>query len=290
VPIGRPIANITTRVLDEHLELLPWGVKGELCIGGDAVGLGYQRRDALTAERFVADPFDPGARLFRSGDIVRMARDGTLHYTGRRDDQVKLRGYRIELGEIEACLLAHEAVAEAAAVLQQPATDDQRLVAFASLRVDRAPTTSAELLAWLRTTLPAHAVPSSLMILDALPHNVHCKIDRAELRTRTVEPKRATLAPSEPRSVLEGRICGCFARQLLLDRVDPDDDFFQLGGHSLLVIALCAELNSAVEVTVGVVDLFEFPTPRLLAQALERRKPPTPPSASPQWAAAGGPP
>jgi hypothetical protein len=144
-------------------------------------------------------------------------------------------------------------------------------VAFVVLRAGRVAPGGAELQARLRDLLPAYAVPSRTVIVDALPRTSHGKIDRAALRARTVEPARAAPPQPMPHGVLERRVCHCFARQLGLDGVDPEDDFFQLGGHSLLVIALCTELSRATGLAVGIVDVFEFPTPRQLALALQRR-------------------
>ena len=275
VPIGRPVDNVVLRVLDDQLGLLPWGVPGELCIGGAAVGLGYIGRDALTAERFIDDPYAAGGRLYRSGDIVRMADDGALHYIGRRDGQIKLRGFRIELGEVEARLSAHPAVAEAAAVVQTPAEGDQRLIAFASLHADHAPADPLTLLAWLRAALPAHAVPHGVLLLDALPRSAHGKIDRAALREQAPGRGSGSSAWRAPAGTLEGRICAGFARHLGLITIGGDDDFFLLGGHSLLVIQVCADLSRTLEMPVGVVDMFECPTPRALAALLQARHGPS---------------
>jgi hypothetical protein len=162
-------------------------------------------------------------------------------------------------------------------------------VAFVVVRADRVAPSGAELQARLRDCLPAYAVPSTTVIVDALPRTSHGKIDRAALRAHTVEPARPALPQRVPHGVLERCVCTCFARQLGLDGVDPEDDFFQIGGHSLLVIALCTELSRATGLAVGIVDVFEFPTPRQLTLALQRRERRLLQAASAQTTA-GGPP
>ena len=272
VPIGRPIANVIARVLDERLQPLPCGVAGELYIGGAAVGLGYIRRDELTAERFIPDPHAPGGRLFRTGDRACMRHDGTLNCLGRVDDQVKLRGYRIEPGEVEAHLMRHPAVAEAAVAMQEHGAGDQRLVAFVRPMHNAASALVPELFAWLRARLPAHEVPSAIGVCAGLPKTAHGKIDRAALE-RTLLDRDAQGTPwSAPRSAYEREICCCFGAGLGLERVGIDDDFFALGGHSLLVVSVCGTLSRALDVDVNVVDLFEYPSARQLAEALARRK------------------
>jgi amino acid adenylation domain-containing protein len=273
VPIGRPIANVVVRVLDERLQPLPCGVAGELFIGGAAVGIGYVGRSTLTAERFIDDPHAPGGRLFRTGDRGRMRHDGTLQFLGRIDDQIKLRGYRIEPGAIEAQLMRHPAVAEAAVVMQEHDAGDKRLVAFVRPTSGASFGLAPELLAWLRGRLPAHEVPTEIGICASLPKTAHGKLDRAALRRTMPEPDARETPWAAPRNAREREICRHFAGALALDRVGIDDDFFRLGGHSLLVVSVCARLSRALGVEVKVVDIFEYPTPRQLSEALLPREP-----------------
>jgi amino acid adenylation domain-containing protein len=267
VPIGRPIANVVARVLDEHLQPVPCGVAGELFLGGAGLALGYLGRPELTAERLLNDPWEPGGRLFRTGDRVRLLRDGELCFLGRNDHQVKLRGFRIELGEIEAVLLAHPAVTEAAAVVQDHGPGDQRLVAFVAASD---PGLSSELLGWLRSRLPAYQVPSAVGVRPTLPKTPHGKIDRGALaQARLAGGNELPKAP--PRTAIERHVCGAFAEVLGAGEVGIDDDFFLLGGHSLLVVSVCEELTRRSGIEVGVVDVFEHPTARQLANALAAR-------------------
>lgn len=272
VPIGRPIANVVARVLDSQMEPVPCGVVGELYIGGAAVGLGYIGSDPPSPERFLADPHASGARLFRTGDLACVDHDGILRFRGRIDDQVKLRGFRIELGGVDAQLLQHPAVAEAATVVQQPAGGEQRLMAFVRLHHTHSTLSAHELLEWLRMRLPAHAVPSGVSFTDMLPTTPHGKIDRLALKDRPIPRETQGIAWSAPRSAAEREICHCFCEALAVERVGIDDDFFLLGGHSLLVLPVCEALARVLGIEVNVVDLFEFPSPRLLAQTLSRRK------------------
>jgi acyl-coenzyme A synthetase/AMP-(fatty) acid ligase len=271
VPIGRPIANVTARVLDAHLQPVPCGVAGELFIGAAAVGLGYIGRPELTAERFLADPWAPGGRLFRTGDRVRMLRDGELCFLGRSDHQIKLRGFRIELGEIESVLLAHPAVTEAAAIVHDHGSGDQRLVAFVAVIDPAAAGLASELLGWVRGRLPTYQVPSTISVRPGLPRTPHGKIDRGALAQSRLARSDEALPRALPRTALERQICSGFGEILGAGEVGIDDDFFLLGGHSLLVVSACETLTRLLGVEVGVVDVFEYPTARQLAAALATR-------------------
>lgn len=271
-PLGRPIANVAAHVLDDALEPLPAGFTGELCVGGRAVGLGYVGRSGGRAGRFVDDPHDPGGRLFRTGDLATLRADGTLVFRGRIDDQIKLRGHRIEPGEIEAEALRHPAVAEAAAVVHSYGPGDDRLVLHIHPRPTAAPPSQPELLAWLRDRLPADAVPAAVEIGGPLPLTPHGKIDRAAVRSLGVgRPIVADAIADRPASPVEGEIRRAFARTIGLASVGGDDDFFLLGGHSLLVVPLTSQLTDALGLDVTVVDIFEYSTARRLAEALEAR-------------------
>ena len=268
VPIGKPISNVVARVLDSHLELLPVRVPGELYIGGEAVGLGYLNNPEITAERFIDDPFNPGARLYRTGDRARLLPSGEIQFLGRIDDQVKLRGYRIEPGEIENVLRQHQAVRETAVVIQQYGSDDQRLTAFVVPARNHNPDLPYELLDWLGKRLPSYLVPSSVEISPSLPRTPHGKVDRQLLSQRRAVNTQMRPLRAEPRNSLERDICACFAELLGIGDVGIDDDFFRLGGHSLLAISLRDKLTRKLGYEVNVVEIFEFATPRRLAREL----------------------
>lgn len=231
VPIGRALPGDRVHVLDAHLEPVPPGVPGELCVGGAGVARGYVGRPEETAERFVGDPFSPvaGDRLYRAGDRVRRLRDGDLEFLGRLDDQLKIRGHRVEPGEVEGVLLRHPGVRQAAVAARKAEGGEPRLVAY----VVGVPEPSAdELRAALSAALPEHMVPSAFVALDALPFTPSGKVDRRALpEPASVEPGAGYVGP---RDELEEEIASIWAGLLKVDRVGVHDDFFALGGHSLL--------------------------------------------------------
>jgi len=269
VPIGQPIANTRLYVLDAAMEPVPLGVAGELYIAGDGVARGYWRRPELTAERFVADPFDVGAtdRLYRTGDLVRRRSDGDLEFLGRRDDQVKVRGYRIELGEIQAVLLRCEHLRDAAVVLREDMPGDKRLVAYVVAR--DAPIAAADLRAWLARQLPDYMLPAALVAMPTLPLTANGKVDQKRLPVPEYDSPRTQFeAPCTP---LEIAIAGILAEVLHRPRVGRDEDFFDLGGHSLLAARAIGMINDALAVDLTLRQLFETPTVCGLAlSALER--------------------
>jgi amino acid adenylation domain-containing protein len=269
VPIGRPIANVSAYVLDQSLEPLPAGVIGELFIGGQAVGIGYVGDGQGRAQRFLSDPHSPGGRLYRTGDRAVMRADGRLFYHGRLDDQIKVRGVRIEPGEIESRLLSHPEVSEAAVVVQSHGVGDDRLVAYVHLRPGGPALSGADLIVWLRDRLPPLLMPSLIEIAASLPRTLHGKIDRAALSRLRVRPPSARRMVTA--NATESEISREFARILGVSAIDADDDFFHLGGHSLLVVPLCAALTEAIGIEVDVVDVFEHPTPQRLAATLAER-------------------
>ncbi|HET9651607.1 MAG TPA: amino acid adenylation domain-containing protein, partial [Usitatibacter sp.] len=232
VPIGRPIANTQVYVLDERCEPVPPGAVGELCIGGAGVARGYWRRDALTAERFVANPFAPG-RMYRTGDLARHRGDGTLECLGRIDTQVKLRGFRIELGEIECVLQRVPGVAAAAVAMREDRAGDPRLVAYV-VRTDESVTVEA-LRAAAAAALPAYMVPTAWVFPDALPLTPNGKIDRKALPAPAADARagRHFAAASTP---MERALAEVWSEALGIDRVGVHDNFFDLGGHSLLAM------------------------------------------------------
>jgi amino acid adenylation domain-containing protein len=261
VTIGRPVANTTTYVLDERLKLTPIGIPGELHIGGDGLARGYLNRAQLTAERFIAHPFDPAAaaKLYKTGDLVRYRGDGKLEYLGRLDHQVKIRGYRIELGEIEAALLRHAGLRDAVVVAREDVPGDRRLVAYVVPQAAPGPT-AAELKAHLRKSLPEFMVPAAFVTLSALPLGPSRKVDRGALpppdRSQSTE---ATLVA--PRDEVEATLVDIWKRLLgLRAEIGVQDDFFDLGGHSLLAVQLMALIGDAFGIRLPLATLFDSAT------------------------------
>jgi amino acid adenylation domain-containing protein/non-ribosomal peptide synthase protein (TIGR01720 family) len=264
VPIGRPFTNNTVYILDAHGNPAPLGVPGELYVGGGGVARGYVNRPALTAEKFVPDPFSPvpGARLYRTGDRARYLGDGNVEFLGRVDHQVKIRGFRIEPGEIEARLADHEALADAVVLAREDAPGDRRLVAYVVAH-EEAPTTT-ELRSHLLETLPGYMVPSAFVALDALPLTPNGKLDRAALPAPEGRPELEG-AYVAPRSPAEEILAGIWSDVLGLERVGVDDNFFELGGHSLIATQVVARVRAALGVELPLRRLFEAPTVAALA-------------------------
>jgi acyl-coenzyme A synthetase/AMP-(fatty) acid ligase len=270
VPIGRPIANTRIYVLDHNGEPVPVGVSGELYIGGAGVARGYLDRPELTQSRFVPDRFaaDPAARLYRTGDIVRHRPDGALEFLGRVDHQVKVRGFRIELGEIEAVLARHPAVSEAVVVAREDRPEDRYLAAY--LRASGPAPAVAELRAFLRESLPDYMVPSTFTTLATFPLTPNGKVDRKRL-PEPDERRVASRAPFlAPRGRTEDALAAVWREVLRLEQVGIDDNFFDLGGHSLLLVQVQAKLRSGLGQDVPIVEMFQYPTIRTMAAHLGR--------------------
>ncbi|WP_345130507.1 amino acid adenylation domain-containing protein, partial [Dactylosporangium darangshiense] len=271
-PIGRPIGNARALVLDPNLRPLPIGVPGELYIAGAGVGRGYANRAALSAERFVADPFTGGgARMYRSGDLVRWRADGQVEYLGRIDQQVKVRGVRIEPGEVEAALRAHPGVADAVVVARGEASD-RRLLAYVVARGAAAPSTS-DLRAFLRTRLPDYLVPSAYVPIDEIPLNPNGKVNRAALPEPDAARPELASAYAPPRDRTEEVLAELWAGLLGLERVGVTDDFFDLGGHSLLATQVMSRVRREFGVEVDLAALFEAPTVAALAERVRTATP-----------------
>ncbi|WP_454198585.1 non-ribosomal peptide synthase/polyketide synthase [Nocardia sp. Marseille-Q1738] len=266
VPIGAPEWNSRVYVLDARLRPVPVGVSGELYLAGAQLARGYFGRADLTADRFVANPFEPGARMYRTGDLVAWNAAGELEYRGRTDFQVKIRGFRIELGEIEAALLALRQVAQAAVIAKSDPKAGDRLVAYLVPSDIDAGIDVAAVKSLLSAGLPSYMVPSAFVVLDALPLNVNGKLDRKALPEPEFEAQ-AFRAPSTP---IEEIVAAVYAEVLGVERVGADDDFFALGGNSLLATQVAARIGKALDARVPVRWLFEASTVAGLAVRAER--------------------
>ncbi|MER5784149.1 amino acid adenylation domain-containing protein [Streptomyces mobaraensis] len=263
VPIGRPFPGVRAYVLDGRLRPAPTETVGELYVGGAQLARGYLDRPALTAARFVADPFGPpGSRLYRTGDLARWRTDGELEFAGRADGQVKVRGHRIELGEIEGVLRERPGVARAAAAVHGTGDGDRRLVGYV-VPAPGAAVDPEEVRREAARFLPGPLVPAAVVVLGALPLTPNGKLDRAALPA----PDFAGVARGgAPRTAREELLCALFSEVLDVARVGPDDSFFDLGGHSLLVVRLADRLRAACGVHVTIRDLLDAPTPAALAR------------------------
>jgi amino acid adenylation domain-containing protein len=267
--IGRPIPGMRVYVLDAAGQPVPVGVVGELYLAGVGLARGYRGQPEMTAERFVADPFnsDADARMYRSGDRARYRADGTLEFVGRRDDQVKIRGYRIELGEIQAALLAIAGVQQAHVLVEGEAAE-RRLQAYVE-QVEGRVLESADVLAQLGRWLPAYMVPVSLRVLDQLPTTRSGKIDSAALRI--LDQTSAAAKHVAPASETEKTIAGIWAQLFLVPSVSvsAEANFFALGGHSLLLMRLISAIRSAFDVSLSLSDLFDCSNLREMAQQVD---------------------
>ncbi len=265
VPIGRPIANTHTYLLDSHLGLVPAGVTGELYIGGDGLARGYLGRPELTAEKFIPDPFDErgGARLYRTGDLARYRPTGDIEYLGRMDHQVKLRGYRVETGEIETTLAQHEAVRQAVVTAHQNGDGEKRLVAY--VVGDRIVT--AELQQYLRSKLPSYMIPGAYVVLDQMPLTPNGKIDRRALPAPE-HSQQGYVGPTRP---AEEILAGIWSQVLRVEQVGTEDNFFELGGHSLLATQVISRVRASFGIEINLRMLFEHPTIRSLAEVIDEK-------------------
>jgi len=266
-PIGRALPNVKLAIVDHAGAPVVPGHEGELYIGGEALARGYLGRPDLTEQRFVPDPESkaPPGRFYRSGDLVRQRPDGELEFLGRADDQVKLRGYRVELGEIEVALAGHPDVTQVAVGLREDEPGNKRLVAYLVTTTGR-PATSADLRRYLQARLPEYMVPAAFVTLPALPRTPSGKVDRRALPKPTNQRPVLDVAFEAPRGHTEEILARLWARLLSLDRVGSNDNFFDLGGTSLLAVQSVLALREALGRDVAVVKLFQYPSVRALAR------------------------
>ena len=260
-PIGKPIANTEIYILDRSLQPAPVGVAGEVFIGGTNISRGYLGRPELTAERYVPNPFgrDSGERLYRTGDLARYLPDGTIEFLGRIDTQVKIRGFRIELGEIEATLRNHPQVLHAIVLAHGEGRSHQRLVAYVVGRGEAAPNIN-ELKSYLKERLPAYMAPSDWITLDQLPSTPSGKINRAALPAPDGDHALESGNFSAPQTLIEELLAAIWQQVLKLERVSRDDNFFWLGGHSLMATRITSRLRETFHIELPVRALFESPT------------------------------
>ncbi|HSN88447.1 MAG TPA: amino acid adenylation domain-containing protein, partial [Thermoanaerobaculia bacterium] len=273
--IGRPIPDLSAHVLDTLLRPQPIGVPGEIHVGGAGLAQGYLGRPDLTAERFVPDPFsaEPGARLYRSGDLARRLPDGDLEYLGRIDHQVKIRGFRIELGEIEAALARHPGVREAVVLAREDVPGEKRLVGYIVPSREHAVPVIAGLRDFLQESLPEYMIPWAFVELEALPVTDNGKLDRTALPAPREAQAGRTAAAVAPRNDLERSIAAVWREVLHLDDVGVQESFFEVGGSSLLMARLQSRLRQAIGREIPLVELFRHPTVESLARSLEADAP-----------------
>ena len=259
IPIGRPIANTQVFVLDANLGLAAKGAVGELYIGGTGLARGYLGRPELTAERFVPSPFEPGERLYRTGDMARWLPDGALECLGRADTQVKVRGFRIELGEVETILGRHDAIGRCVVVVREDEPGDKRLVAYFESASETVPAAS-DLRTHLRNDLPDYMIPSAFVALDKLPLTPNGKFDRKALPRPDQGRTEVETGYVAPRDSLEVALAGIWSGVLKVPTVGIHDNFFELGGHSLGAVVLLSEIRKLTGKTLPLATLFQAST------------------------------
>ena len=275
--IGRPIANTRVYILDAALAPVPIGVPGEIYLAGAGLARGYLGRPAATAERFLPDPFsgEPGGRLYRTGDLGRYGTDGRIAYLGRIDHQVKIRGYRIELGEIETAIRRHPDIDDAVVLAREDTPGDKRLVAYvvavaADQQAGKTTDLSTDLRTFLRATLPEYMVPGTVVVMDALPLTANGKVDRRALMPPDRSAPASRPARSGPRDHVERQLAEIWAKVLDLDSIGIEDNFFDVGGHSLLAVRLMSEIEKALGQRIPLAALFQDATISALAALLRR--------------------
>jgi amino acid adenylation domain-containing protein len=273
VPIGRPMANVQTFVLDPYLQPVPIGIPGELYIGGTGLAQGYLNQPALTNERFILNPFSQqaGARLYKTGDVVRYRPDGAIEFVGRRDQQVKIRGFRIEIGEIEAALRQHPALYETVVIAREDIPGDKRLVAYLVTKPEQA-ATPEQLRIFLQETLPSYMIPSSFVFLDTLPVTSNGKIERKRLPAPDTERGIEQNSFVAPVSAVQHKLVQIWEDVLHAQPIGITDNFFALGGHSLLAARLFAKIEQAFGKKLPLSTLYGGATIAYLAELLQKRE------------------
>jgi amino acid adenylation domain-containing protein len=275
--IGRPIDNVQVYLLDRSLQLVPEGIPGELFISGTSLARGYVNRPDMTAERFIPNPFSPGARLYRTGDRARYLADGSIEFLGRNDHQIKIRGHRIELGEIEAVINRHPAVSESIVDCHEDGRGEKRLTAYV---VPREELSVDELRGYLLEQVPDYMVPGAFLVLERLPLNANGKVDREALPSADALHGASRADYVEPRTEMERTISRVWQELLGLEKVGIHDNFFDLGGHSLLLIRMQSALQEVLQRDIAIVELFKHPSISTLARHLSTDKE-APPDVSP---------
>ncbi len=277
VPIGKPLANTNIYIVDSQMQLQPIDVPGEICVSGICVGDGYWQNEAKTTESFVDNPFVGAIResplLYKTGDLGRWLPDGNIEFLGRIDHQVKIRGFRLELGEIESILSQHPAVISSVAIAREDIPGDKRLVAYIVSDQDNLTDELPDILRnFLKTKLPEYSIPSTFILLDALPLTPSGKVDRRGLPALEIGRGNQEQSNILPRTPVEEVIAGVWSKVLKTDCVSVDDNFFERGGHSLLATQLISRLRQIFQIELPLRYVFEFPTVAELAQAVEEMK------------------
>jgi aspartate racemase len=273
VPIGVPIANTQVYILDNELNPVPIGIEGELFAGGDGLALGYLNRAELTAERFLPNPYDarPGARMYRTGDRARFLANGLIQFVGRADDQVKIRGFRVEPGEVEAALSGHPDLRQVAVIAKTDAKRGTSLIAYIVPLDGTSPPEVHELRRFLEKRLPSYMVPGALIFIENMPLTKNGKLDRKKLQETDQLEGRVERPPIMPRTPVEQILGAIWCALLDIETVGIDDDFFQLGGHSLLVTRLVHRISQEINDDLPLSTVFEKPTIRSLALEITER-------------------
>jgi len=271
VPIGRPLANVQTYILDRHLQPVPIGVPGELHIGGAGLARGYLNRPELTEQKFIPNPFSnsPGSRLYKTGDLARYLPDGNIEYIGRIDNQVKNRGFRIELGEIEAVLMQHPDIREAVVIARDALPGDKRLLAYVVWTGENADIITTNLRDFLKQKLPQYMIPNAFVVLDALPLTPNGKVDRRALPAPDTTRQSGVETFVAPRDSTELQLAQIWEQVLGIQPIGVTDNFFELGGHSLLAVRLVAEIEKVTQKKLPLAALFQFTTIGELARVLQ---------------------
>ncbi|MEH1798870.1 MAG: amino acid adenylation domain-containing protein [Nostoc sp.] len=269
IPIGKAIANTQLYILDQYLQPVSMGVSGELHIGGLGLARGYLNQPELTALKFIPNPFSKqeGDRLYKTGDLVRFLPSGDIEYIGRIDNQVKIRGFRVELGEIEATINQHPSISTSVVIVREDKSGNQSLIAYVTIHSDKA-LTIPELRRFLQNKLLDHMVPTAFMILEALPLTSNGKVDRQALPMPDALRPELEVAYVVPQTEVEKTIASVWQKALNLEKIGIHDNFFEIGGHSLLLVTVHSQLQEILKAELSTLDLFRYPTINSLAEYL----------------------